>query len=337
MGEVGLPTEPWDPAKIVPWEEADEEEQARRLTDPNAKGVGMLPQPGEGQDYIWQIDPATNKGRWTLGVAGEETSGLGAGMGYHLEERTIFGRNVLVRVDDDTGEMIGVESVFEEDTGPEWRPGELELQQQQLAWQQSQGAASDKLRREELLASLTGPQDWIKYWQMRNPPRTIDPAESYRTQLQSVSSSIEQVEQQLATEFGTHETWGQEGNREQIADLAKTLNSMEKMRSDITKLMETAGAPYTTQKTPPTPEWLPQYVPSQMAGQPIAQSNVRTPSGQQFAGMAESQRAGLAGYANWAAPTSRTWGDIMSHMEMMQPSTPSGAGRERWQPASQRV
>ena len=83
---------------------------------------------------------------------------------------------------------------------------------------------------------------------------------------------------------------------------------------------------------PPTPEWMPQFVPGQVAGQTMERLPVKTPSGQQWGRTPWSVREGLAGYADWAG--GRAYRDILEQMAMMQPRTPT---RPRgWQPAVRR-
>jgi len=315
MERVGLPTAPWTPEMVTPLMGLDPikdvDEIERIYTNPAALELGMLPTLPEGQGWIFSFDTATNKKRWVVGPAEAE-----ARTGVDYVSESYGGQNLLFEVDSE-GNKTFVAELGPTDTGmTQYQEAQLGLSREQLAWQQSQGAASERLEREKLLASLTGPQDWIKYWQMQRGPASMNE----RVQNLNAEAMIHlQAAQPLS---------GGERLREEMA--------AEKLFDQAEKLMGKQAAMPTT---PPSPEWLPQFAPSQVAGQPITAGRIPTPSGQQFAGMAESQRAGLAGYAQWGSaqgPT-RTWGDIMSHMEMMQPSTPSGAGRERWQPARQRV
>jgi len=86
---------------------------------------------------------------------------------------------------------------------------------------------------------------------------------------------------------------------------------------------------------PPAPSWLPNFVPSQVTGQTISKAPVVTPSGQQLAATPWSTREGLSGYAEWAGY--RPWTDVLEHMAMMAPETPTGAGRYGWAPRKQRT
>ena len=85
--------------------------------------------------------------------------------------------------------------------------------------------------------------------------------------------------------------------------------------------------------TPPAPGWLPEYVPGEVAGQPISKRVVPTPSGQQLTKMPWSQVEGLAGYAEFTG--GRPWRDILAHAELM---LPKGRGyRTTWTPAKQKT
>ena len=88
-------------------------------------------------------------------------------------------------------------------------------------------------------------------------------------------------------------------------------------------------------KTPPAPEWLPQFVPGLTAGKPIEKLPTKTPSGQTWSMLPPSTQLGLAGYVDWAGD--RTFEDVYEQMQIMKPKTPRGAGVEQWRPASQRA
>ena len=116
---------------------------------------------------------------------------------------------------------------------------------------------------------------------------------------------------------------GQAISKEQAAGLGVTLGggmtegfTAEGVRVRLDTDVE--GAPRPT--TPPTPKWLPQFVPGLAAGQPIQQLPVITPSGQQWARTPWSQRRGLAGFADCTG--GRPLLDIQNQMEMMQGATP---------------
>jgi len=111
---------------------------------------------------------------------------------------------------------------------------------------------------------------------------------------------------------------------------------------------------------PPTPGWLPEFVPGTTAGEPIGgrsgsgvvanpgwwQTNrpellregrtlpfVPTPSGQQLTKMTPSQAQWLSGAIDWFG--GRPWKDILAEAEIMQPQTPRGAGQRQWRPSRQ--
>lgn len=245
--------------------------------------------------------------------------------------------------DENRGDYIQIgfdpEGVYQPDpTMPQWRPGELELQRQQFGatqdWRRMQmmeaaaarrGEAS--LRREEMIAGLTGPRDWIKYWETTEGPGSI----KFRMQnLHSEAMSHLQASKGLT---------GNERLREEVA--------AEKLFDKYSALAKEAG---TMPTTPPTPSWLPQHlIPGvsrrggvgeiPMAGEPAERLAVRTPSPQQYTAMPETAKLGLAGYADWSTetgkvPGARSWLDVLGHMEQMMPTYSPGA---RWRPARQRA
>ncbi len=104
---------------------------------------------------------------------------------------------------------------------------------------------------------------------------------------------------------------------------------------------------------PPAPEWLQEFAPGVIAGQPIGGYGypggrkswetapqgtgkmpfVPTPSGQQLTNMTPSQTRYLSGAMGYYGQ--RPWGDVLAEAELMQPQTPRGAGAKRWSPSRQ--
>lgn len=91
--------------------------------------------------------------------------------------------------------------------------------------------------------------------------------------------------------------------------------------------------PPTPPPPPPTPPWLTKFAPWLTPGQPITRGRVATPSGQMWAGVTPSERAGLGGYLEWAG--GRPLEDIEAHMAMMRPETPRGIAGRQWRPVRQ--
>ena len=101
---------------------------------------------------------------------------------------------------------------------------------------------------------------------------------------------------------------------------------LENIQSGRTTPMEGIQA-----KAPPAPPWLSKFVPSQTTGEPITKDFVRTPSAQQWFAALPSERAGLAGFAEFAG--GRPIEDILGHMQQMRPQK---AGRSGFAPTTQR-
>lgn len=82
----------------------------------------------------------------------------------------------------------------------------------------------------------------------------------------------------------------------------------------------------------PTPYWLPQFAPGEVAGQPMKGRAVTTPSGQLWSRTPWSQRLGLESYINrWAGSVPgmvAAYQDMLDRMTMMLPRrAPTGAAR----------
>jgi len=93
-----------------------------------------------------------------------------------------------------------------------------------------------------------------------------------------------------------------------------------------------AGKP----QMPPTPAWLPQFVPGLQAGRPLTKKRTDVASGQLWGRTPWSQREMLGGYLEFTsgkggAPTLR------DYQEMVQSMLPRGRERQaRWKPATQK-
>lgn len=156
-----------------PFYEASPTEQERRMTDPTTPPDVS---PGEGYEWSWQAeyDPRwgypLETGQWMpKGEEEPETS---------IRYETVGGALYEVVVDRNTGQEISrtfVSWAPREATAPAWRPGELELQQQQLAWQMRDEDREIReleweLEKQRMLAELTGPADWIRRYQLMQMP-----------------------------------------------------------------------------------------------------------------------------------------------------------------------
>ena len=183
------------------------------------------------------------------------------------------------------------------------------------------------IERERILAGLTGPRDWIQYWTYRNVTMPQARAAELREQASNLLRGVQGLP-------AGHWEEGKGGRHFVVPPGAeeRTQAEMKVMRleEEAENIMRrTAGL------APPSPEWLPEHLIGEevpTTGKPIRQLPVRTPSPQLFGGMAPTAQLGLAGYADWAAPTSRTWEDIAGHYGKMLPEEVPGARFPQWQP-----
>ena len=112
----------------------------------------------------------------------------------------------------------------------------------------------------------------------------------------------------------------QEERRRRAQELARPENWIERWMYEN---MPTQGAP-------PAPPWLPKFVPSMKAGQPITKQPALTLSGQQAQQISPEQWQGLRGYINWAGVPGQAASleDYVARMEAMYPG--AQARQPRW-------
>jgi len=224
--------------------------------------VPPFPEESPPAGYVWHYETVSNK--WIPVYKGIDTR-YTPSEGEYIEDK--YGRRAYWNERTDSYEYppdwnVDPETLRAEYISP-FQQWQMEEAGRTRAFREAQLAQQAAIERERILASLTGPRDWVKYWQMRH-----------------------------------------------------------------------GGLPAT-------PEWLPEHligrtgagVPA--AGEPIKPMPVRTPSPQLYGGMTPTAQQGLAGYADWAAPTSRTWLDILGHHEQMLPEEVPGARFAQWQPTRQ--
>lgn len=203
---------------------------------------------------------------------------------------------------------------------------------QQLTESERARGLEQQLWQAQELVRLAGPADWIQRWMLLNPAPAPE-AGATEEQLARAGGLVRQQERALAFAKTPFERVGgqilppTQLNPAEVA-ARQALWSARGGESALQAL----GSP-TQAGTPPAPPWLSQFVPSQVAGQPITQAPIRTPSGQQWAATPWSVQQGLAGYADFAGY--RPIEDILAHMYQMQPATPRGAGYQTWQPVRQ--
>lgn len=85
--------------------------------------------------------------------------------------------------------------------------------------------------------------------------------------------------------------------------------------------------------TPPTPNWLPEYAPGQVAGKPITQGNTILPSGQLWNKTPSTKREMLGGYLDYAQGRYPTLTDLT---EAIAANLPNKVSTSQWRPAIQR-
>lgn len=247
----------------------------------------------------------------------------------------------------------------------DWQQAQLDIEREKFEWQMSEaalekaGAAreqelTNRLRLEQELSGLGGPADWIKRWQMIHGVIPRAEAQAISSQAWSLLTEAQGL---TGAERLTKEM--------QATQLEETAN---KLVSQTQGLPEAPGFYFTpmrewtppeleqaqryeasltdvnfTKPSPTTPEWLPQFAPSQVAGEPITKEKVTTPTPEQWAKTPWSVREGLRGYTEYAG--FRPYTEILEDIATTQgreeaqkvsalPRTPYVSGR--WSPARQR-
>lgn len=193
-----------------------------------------------------------------------------------------------------------------------------------------------EIDRQKLIAGIPT-DDWITRWTVQNqpnpyrPPRTADQVDQLETTLDRETAAVQYNQKRLAEAITAgadidliREFEGYVKESQKQRDIAyNAWSSMKKEKVD-----------WTPQPYPGAPEWLPKYAPGQVAGRMITPENVVTPSGQQLTQMPRSRASQLGYYADWTAKMGggRSWRDILSEAEVMQPASP-GFRRTSWTPA----
>lgn len=302
------------PGYTEPWKKAEEVGEGPFYVDEYPEPPHKL---GEGFEWVEVTsDPATGRPtrpQWVsqpVGAEGEEPWKVA---GFATEEDY----QAFVRL-----------QLSEFEAGQEYRQWQMQqageataLERERFEWQMSEAALgrgvsqrerelADRLRLQQELAQLGGPADWVKRWEMMHG--VIPRAEAARLQERALS---------LLTE---------------AQDLTGAERTMKEMQAErLFGQYEKLGQQMALAEAPPSPEWLPQFVGTQVAGEPITKGRTTTPSGQQWTRTPWSVREGLRGYTEFAG--FRPYQDILEHMAQMAPRTPVGAGRTRWAPATQRT
>ncbi len=217
----------------------------------------------------------------------------------------------------------------------------LEQRERELGVTSRESALRAQLERERLLASLSGPRDWIKFWFATHPAGPSPRAQTF-DRLRGVEQQIRLSEETLATEFA-----GPLGGLERLRDprfggIVRGLQTLRAQRAKFTEALETASD-IPTQALPDVPETVSQFLIGLEAGDPLRAARVRTPSPQQLervGGLQGEAFQGLLGFAEFATaegrglPGQRTPGRIISDIERALPGRRGQLTRIR--PAQQR-
>lgn len=207
---------------------------------------------------------------------------------------------------------------------------DLEFREQQLAETSAANRLKADLERQRILAGLSGPRDWIKFW-FATHPAGPSKREVSRESLRGVERSIAQQEEKVATLIAEGSGLNTEGLKEQ-ADL---LTLMNKGRARlIQRVREVSSAP--EQALPRVPQQIAEFIPSIEGGERLRPARIRTPSAQQLGRTSPDTLQGLLGFADFSASrgASRTASGLLFDIERMKPGTRGQLSRLR--PAQQR-
>ncbi len=272
----------------------------------------------EGLEWVKQVKTDPTRIEWVSQEVGEEEKEPWEVGGYGSEQdwRVIMGLELTAAQEAEQEATRW----WREQQVAKWEE-EAQSQAEYREWQMSDATLArgqpqrereltDRLRLQQELAQLGGPADWIKRWQMVHG--VIPRAEAAHLRERSQALLLE------AQDLTGAERTMKEMQSENLVIAARRLRVKAKEMQE-----------------PLTPEWLPDFAETQVAGEPITKARTTTPSGQQWISTPQSVRQGLRGYTEWAgfSPTP----DILDQMAMMQTRTPQGAGRTRWKPAQQRA
>ena len=299
---------------MTPWGERTTEARGDVMRDPEAKK--LLPPPTPGYEWKWTPDPGvlieTGRpgGRWSQEaiVTEEGLPAMGIPLPSGFPQTYTNASGAIMSWDENLGQytQIGFNP-----TGVYQPPPPVVAPTELQRWQMGEARQARKqqarLGRERILASKTGPRDWVEYWIYRNVTMPQREAQELREEAALL--------------------------RENILGLPKIQAEQEAMRLEEQAAEVMRQIPAA--KTPPSPEWLPEHLIGEgvpAIGSSIKPFPVRTPSPQLYGRMAPTAQLGLAGYADWAAPTSRVWQDIRGHYEQMLPQEVLGSRYTQWQP-----
>ncbi len=183
-------------------------------------------------------------------------------------------------------------------------------------------------RRQQILGTLDPQNQWVSFY------RTYSAPNPYQAQPETPGQYLESSQKAFNE---AEQNWWNADTPEQRANaraMATNFNeSIQQAQRDVTTQGAEGNRGNTTPNANPnTPNWLPQFVPGQVVGQPIKNLPVTPTSGQQWANTPISQQKGLQDYMKWMG--GQSYEDYLSNLEMSLPNTKGGGSR--WQPARQR-
>lgn len=210
---------------------------------------------------------------------------------------------------------------------------QLQFQRAQARWApiraREQAALDWESSRQAILGQLTGPADWIRRWELTHAPNPFARQPDETTYGVDRETGFPQAMHTISPYAG--EEWYRNKAGETMIVDPESLTDTDLQMIESGDWTRVRPGRKITPPTAPAPKWLPGFVPSQTAGQPITKARTQTPSAQQWGRTPWSVKEGLRGYTEYAG--FRPFEDILGQMEQMRP-TPSPAGA--WRPARQR-
>ncbi len=237
------------------------------------------------------------------------------------------------------------------------------LRERQFSWQQTTDAAQLAQQRAETLAQLKSqPQSWIEayLYERAGQPSPGTPAQDALVRSRAnnwiTRDQAKQAEEELYTKYpqlqgslnSVRAWWPNITDPEVLRDAQQVFMAQQKAQ-ETQAAVEQAQNLYSSEgsaerqalqgwrraQLPPTPEWMPSYVPGLEAGEPITKERARVASGQLWGQTPWSQRQMLGGYLQWASPYGPP--TLTDYEQMVESMLPQKAEKTpRWISALQR-
>ena len=214
------------------------------------------------------------------------------------------GRVVTALINNETGQVVQVFPAEAPQAGGITPFQEAELTQRRLEFEQTQALDVESLglqreglrvqsREEDLrqqlafqqrLEGLSGPRDFLRFFFATNPPGS-SPRGRAQQQLRAIDRELAQVQEQIATDFPTGGISPEDPSgigSVGLDETLDTLNRLNKMRQDVSKLTETASD-VRQQAQPQIPANLAPFIRGGETGRAFdpATQRIITPSAQQ--------------------------------------------------------